>query len=167
MPVEEFEHAGGPALCVLSGKPTEERVELTVRARETPTWLLFLGIAPYVMARLRTRRSTGSLPLTKEVQQLLATRAIKLRTIAVPCTVVMLLGLLALFRLPGLGIILLIAPCSFVVTVVLLNRLRSPLSPIHLDPAGRWVVIPHAAEEYAAALDDQPASAPPPPELSL
>ena len=150
--VETFEQGGGPPVCVLSGKPTEHRVELTARSRETPTWLLFAGVLPYVVARLCGKRARGSLPLTEEVEQLLASRRIRLRVIVVPCAVVLGLGVLALFRLPAAGIILLVSPWSFVVTITILNRLRSPLSPVHLDARGGWVVIPHAAEEYAAAL---------------
>lgn len=165
MPVEAFEQGGGPAICVLSGKPTEHRVDLTATARNTPTWLLFAGLLPYLVARLTCKRASGTLPLTPEVEALLATRTIKIRRLAIPCAAVVMLGVVALFSLPGAGIILLIAPFSFVATIVLLNRMRSPLSPIHLDPGGRWVVIPHAAEEYAAALDDQGGAAPPPPEL--
>ncbi len=156
MPVETFEQGGGPAVCVLSGKPTEHRVGLTARSRDVPSWLLFLGVAPYVLARAFGKRARGTLPLTEEVEQLLTARRVRLRVIAVPVAVVLLLGVLALFRLPGLAIILLVAPWSFVVTIALLNRLRSPLSPVHLDPTGRWVVIPHAAEEYAAALGGEP-----------
>ena len=152
LPVEVFEQGGGPAVCVLSGKPTEKRVELTARNRGTPSWLLFLGVLPYVVAKLCSKRAHGSLPLTGEVQQLLSSRRIRLRVIVVPCAVILLLGVLALFRLPGLAIILLVAPWSFIATIAILNRLRSPLSPVHLDATGRWVVIPHAAEEYAAAL---------------
>ncbi|MEO5678593.1 MAG: hypothetical protein ABIS47_02890 [Acidimicrobiales bacterium] len=162
LPVEVFEQGGGPAICVLSGQPTEHRIDLTATARATPTWLLFVGIAPYVVARLCAKRSRGTLPLTEEVEQLLASRTIKIRRIAIPCAVVVLVGVMTLFSLPGVGIILLIAPFSFMATIVLLNRMRSPLSPVHLDPAGRWVVIPHAAEEYASALDDQVETATPP-----
>lgn len=164
MPVEAFEQGGGPAVCVLSGKPTEHRFQLTATRRDTPSWLLFVGVIPYVVARLMSKRAHGSLPLTEEVEQLLASRRIKARTIAIPCAVVIVLGVLALFSLPGVAVILIIAPCSFAVTVVLLNRQRSPLSPVHLDPEGRWVVIPHAAEEYAAALGGQLGSASPDPQ---
>jgi hypothetical protein len=152
--VEAFEQGRGPSVCVLSGKPTQHRVKLTATARATPTWLLFVGVLPYVVARLCSRRSRGSLPLTPEVEQLLNSRKIRLRVIVVPGVVILLLGVLALFRFPAVAIILLIAPWSFLVTITVLNRLRSPLSPVHLDPGGSWVVIPHAAEEYAAALDD-------------
>ena len=163
LPVEAFEQGGGPAVCVLSGKPTEHRIGLTARSRATPSWLLFVGLLPYVVARLCSRRARGTLPLTEEVEQLLATRRIRLRIIVVPVAVVVLLGALALFRFPAAGIILLVAPWSFVVTIALLNRLRSPLSPVHLDATGRWVVIPHAAEEYAAALEGEPGDAAPAP----
>ena len=161
--METFEQGGGPAVCVLSGKPTEHRVELTATKRETPSYLLFLGVLPYVVARLGSKRARGSLPLTEEVQQLLNSRRIRLRVIVVPCVVVLLLGLLTLSVLPGLAIILLVAPWSFVVTIAVLNRLRSPLSPVHLDATGRWVVIPHAAEEYGAALEGQVVVPPPAP----
>ena len=151
---------------MLSGKPTEHRITLTATARNTPSWLLFLGLVPYLVARLTTKRAHGSLPLTEEVEELLATRRIRLRIIVVPCTVVALLGLLLLFVLPGVGIILLIAPFSFVSTISVLNRLRSPLSPVHLDAEGRYVLIPNAAEEYANALDGPLETSPfdPPPE---
>ncbi len=152
MPVETFQQGGGPDVCVLSGKPTEHRVGLTARVRETPSWLLFVGVVPYVVARLCRKRARGLLPLTVEVEQLLTARRLRLRVIVVPLVAVLLLGVLALFRFPALAIILLVAPWSFLVTIALLNRLRSPLSPVHLDSTGRWVVIPHAAEEYAAAL---------------
>lgn len=152
MPVETFQQGGGPPVCVLSGKPTQHRVDLTARTRETPSWLLFVGVLPYVVARLCRKRAKGSLPLTVEVEQLLNARKLRLRVIVVPVVAVLLLGVLALSRFPALAIILLVAPWSFVATIALLNRLRSPLSPVHLDSTGRWVVIPHAAEEYAAAV---------------
>lgn len=163
LPVEAFEQGGGPAVCVLSGKPTDHRFKLTATSRGTPSWLLFVGVIPYVVARLLSKRSHGSLPLTEEVERLLSARKIKARSIAIPCAVVILLGALALSQMPGVAVILLIAPCSFAVTLVILNRQRSPLSPVHLDPEGRWVVIPHAAEEYAAALEEQGSVAPDPP----
>jgi len=154
LPVEAFEQGGGPAVCVLSGKPTQHRVHMTATTRNTPTWLLFVGVLPYVVARVFSRRSRGSLPLTEEVEQLLDSRRIRLRVIVVPCVALVLLGLLSLLRFQAAAIILLIAPWSFVVTLTLLNRLRSPLSPVHLDPAeGGWIVIPHASEEFAAALE--------------
>ena len=163
MPVETFEQGGGPAVCVLSGKPTEHRVGLTARKRDTPSWLLFVGVLPYVVVRLAGKRARGTLPLTEDVEQLLDARRVRLRVIVVPVAVILLLGVLALFRFRALAIILLVAPWSFVVTISLLNRLRSPLSPVHLDATGRWVVIPHAAEEYAAALDGEAGDAAPAP----
>ena len=166
LPVETFEEGGGPALCVLSGKPTDHRITLTATARNTPSWLLFLGLVPYLVARLTTKKAHGSLPLTVEVEELLASRRIRLRIIVVPCAVAVLAGMLTLFALPGLGIILLVAPFSFLATISVLNRLRSPLSPVHLDADGRYVLIPNAAEEYANALDGPLEASPfdPPPE---
>ncbi len=152
---------------MLSGKPTDHRITLTATARNTPSWLLFLGLVPYLVARLTSRKAHGSLPLTVEVEELLASRRIRLRIIVVPCAVVALAGLLLLlFVLPGPGIILLIAPFSFLATISVLNRLRSPLSPVHLDAEGRYVLIPNAAEEYANALDGPLEASPfdPPPE---
>lgn len=160
--VEAFEQGTGPSICVLSGKPTDHQVELTARSRTTPSWLLFLGVLPYVVARLCSKRVKGSLALTEDVEQLLTLRRVRLRVIVIPSAVVLLLGVLSLFRFQALAVILLVAPWSFVATIALLNRLRSPLSPVHLDATGQFVVIPHAAEEYGAALGGDGSSGPPP-----
>jgi len=152
--VDAFERGRGPEICFLSGERTADRIKVTAENRDAYVWLLFFGIVPYVVVRLLTRRtSRGSIGLSEDVYGQIKERRMNTATpyLAAAAGIVPGFLLQRAAPLPGLAAIAVgvIAGCALAIVA----RRRDPIRGIHLDDAGRWVIVPNAADAYADAVD--------------
>ena len=153
IPVEVFEEGRAPALCWLSGQPTEDRVHVTASTPERFGWLIVLGVVPWLLLRSATRRSVrGTLPLTEDVHRRIVAGRRATRPLAAVAVGLVVLGVVAIWWQPLLGLALVVLGGLVALGADLARQRRDPLASVRLDPDGRWVELPQAADAFADAV---------------
>jgi len=154
LPVDAFERGRGPEICFLSGEHTADRINVRAENPDTFVWLILFGIVPYVVVRALTRRSAkGSLALSEAVYREVKARRVSWVVPAAPLVGGVVIGTLLASRVPAVGWTLIILGLVAAAVLSVVRWRRNPLSGIELDAAGRWVIIPNAADAYADAIE--------------
>lgn len=160
-PVEDFERGRLPAVCALSGLPSEGAYTETFRSPVGgQSWLLLLGLAPFFIVRYATRKEAkGKVPVTRAAftslerqarerrwrAALLIVAGILVGAVAGPIGAQVAVTLGWIVGLVGLGLI----------AAGMVHDARTPLLRGHVEPSGRWVVFENAHPAFAAAVEEQ------------
>lgn len=159
-PVDDFERGRLPAVCALSGQPSEGSYTETLRSPVGgQSWLLLLGLAPFFIVRYATRKEAkGKVPVTRAAFASLERQARERRWRAF----LLVGGGIAAFFVGGvvassvaalgstiaaLGVVALVGGAIY--------DARTPLLRGHVEPSGRWVVFENAHPTFAAAVEEQ------------
>ena len=168
-----------PPLCAVTGEPTSGRY--AVRFSTTPRWvflLIFLGVAPFIVGSLLTRRvASGSLPMSARARRLLArNRIMEPVALLAAFLSVSAAALITSVWAPDAGAWIVVAGLlAILVTCVPFGhwmRRHAVFGYVEEPtPWGRWVVLSNVNPTFASAVEAMyaqraaPASAPsaPPP----
>lgn len=159
-PVEDFERGRLPAVCALSGLPSEGAYTETFRSPVGGQyWLLLLGLAPFFIVRYATRREAkGKVPVTRAAFTSLERQARERRWRALWLVgggiATWFVGSVVAVSVAALGwTIIGLGTVAFLAGIVI--DARTPLLQGHVEPSGRWVVFENAHPAFAAAVAEQ------------
>jgi hypothetical protein len=149
-----------PPICALTGEPTSSFSE--VRYRTTPRWvilLIFLGVVPFVVGWLLTRRVVGGvLPVSARVRKRLARQQLILYGICIGIAVLFVLASLLLAKV-STDVAAWLVPMGALITllVVLVSLLWYAAMNVHgyvgePGPWGRWVRLSNVSPTFVAAV---------------
>lgn len=160
-PVDDFERGRLPAVCALSGQPSEGVYTETFRSPVGgQSWLLLLGLAPFFIVRYATRKEAeGKVPVTRAAFASLERQARERRWRA---ALLVIAGIVALCAAGPLGARVAVT-LGWVIGLVgvglvvagMVHDARTPLLRGHVEPSGRWVVLENAHPAFAAAVEEQ------------
>ncbi|MEO5680735.1 MAG: hypothetical protein ABIS47_13825 [Acidimicrobiales bacterium] len=152
--MDAFERGRLPGVCILSGEPTDDKMNVTVSNRPAVGWLLLFGVIPYVIVKaMMTTSVSGSLPMTEEVY-----RGVKeAQRKGIPLylggfTAGVAGALLLLLSVPGPGAILFGVGVAIVLAGAVITARSNPLRGLQLDRTGRWVELSNAADHFADTI---------------
>jgi len=159
-PVDDFERGRLPAVCALSGQPSDGAYTETLRSPVGGQYLLLLfGVVPFLIVRYVTRKEAkGKIPVTRAAFASLEAQAKERRWRAFLLVgggiAAWFLGAIVVADIPALGwVVIAVGTVAFLAGIV--YDARTPLLRGHVEASGRWVVIENAHPAFAAAVADQ------------
>jgi len=160
--VDDFVSGRLPAICVVTGQPTADRITRTaVVDGPSPAWALLILLGPIgwlallvIIATARRTILSGELPMSEAAYEAARHRD-RLRWAFVGGTVVLALVILVSLRslaIGGAGLVLL-SVAAAALTWMAADRRSWPR--ISLDASRRWVAVTNVHPEFAGAATDR------------
>lgn len=159
-PVDTFERGRLPAVCALSGQPSDGVYAETLRSPVGGQyWLLLLGLVPFLIVRYATRKEArGKVPVSRAAFASLERQARERRWRAFGLVggglVAFFAGAVVAASVAALGSAVMALGVVAIVAGMVYDA-RTPLLRGHVEPSGRWVVFENAHPAFAAAVDQQ------------